>query len=293
MDAELRMIEGKPVLRFERTLRHSPEKVWRVVTDPAEMKHWFPAEVDIDGRRMRFTFPDEAPVDADGGEGELLESDPPKVFAFRWLNDVLRFEILPRDEGCLLVFTAVVTNRLSIGRDAPGWATCLDALTAHADGTEFEPPAEWLPRIEHYIRHFGLDEGTDEPQGVRFERDLVWTPLDDVWKVLTEGDETGVPPRAAHPGITPGEITRSEAPHLLEYEWLRDGEPQGKVRWEFDHVPLQGTTVTLVQENAHGPEALAAWHVHLELFFAATQGEIRCPWPEDREAELAERYAGR
>ncbi|WP_231114478.1 SRPBCC domain-containing protein [Lentzea aerocolonigenes] len=293
MDAELRMIEGKPVLRFERRLRHSPEKVWRVVTEPAEMKHWFPAEVTIDGRRMSFTFPSEAPVDADGGEGEVIESDPPKVFAFRWLNDVLRFEILPREDGCLLVFTAVVTNKLSVGRDAPGWTTCLDALVAHADGTKFEPPTEWLPIIEHYIAEFGLDEGTDEPAGVTFVRDLVWKPLDEVWQLLTEGIDDAVPPRAVHPGLTPGKVTRAEAPHLLEFEWLQDGEPKGVVRWEFEHVKLQGSTVTLVQENAHGPEALAAWHVHLELFFAATQGEIRGPWPKDREEELAKRYAER
>ncbi|SEQ44477.1 Uncharacterized conserved protein YndB, AHSA1/START domain [Lentzea xinjiangensis] len=292
MDVELRMIEGKPVLRFERELRHSPEKVWRVVTDPAEMRHWFPAEVEVDGRKMRFTFPEAAPVDADGGEGEVLECDPPRVFAFRWIDDVLRFEVLPRDQGCLLVFTAVVTTRLTAGRDAPGWITCLDALVAHVDGVEFQAPRDWLARIEHYVREFGLDEGTDGPGGVRFVRDLVWTPLDDVWQVLTEGSEDGVPTRAAHPGLEPGRVVRSDAPRLLEYEWLQDGEPRGVVRWEFDHVPLQGTTVTLLQENAHGPEALAAWHVHLELFFAATQGEIRCPWPSDREEELRRRYAG-
>lgn len=293
MDAELRMIEGKPVLRFERRLRHSPEKVWRVVTEPAEMKHWFPAEVAIDGRRMSFTFPDTAPVDADGGEGELLESDPPKVFAFRWHSDVLRFEILPQAEGCLLVFTAVVTTKLSAGRDVPGWITCLDALAAHADGTPFEPPTEWLPQIEHYVAKFGLDEGTDAPDGVRFVRDLVWAPLDAVWALLTEGTTGTVPARAAHPGITAGRLTRFEAPHVLEYEWLRDGAVQGLVRWEFQHEHLQGTTVTLVQENAHGPEALAAWHAHLELFFAATQGDIRRPWSAEREEELAKRYAQR
>ncbi|KOV82097.1 hypothetical protein ADL03_26365 [Nocardia sp. NRRL S-836] len=301
-------IEGKPVLRFERTLRHSPEKVWRVVTEPAEMKHWFPAEVTIDGRKLTFTFPEAAPVDADGGEGELLESDPPKVFAFRWHNDVLRFELLPHPDGCLLVFTAVITSKLSAGRDAPGWLTCLDALTAHADGTEFTPPTDWLARIEHHVAEFGLDEGTDDPDGVRFVRDLVWTPLDAVWALLTESATesatesttestdvtTGtVPTRAAHPGITPGRVIRAEAPHLLEYEWLRDGTPQGVVRWELTHEHLQGTTATLFQENAHGPEALAAWHVHMELFFAATQGDIRCPWPAAREKELVQRYAGR
>ncbi|MEU2123836.1 hypothetical protein [Nocardia niwae] len=40
------------------------------------------------------------------------------------------------------------------------------------------------------------------------------------------------------------------------------------------------------------PRLLAAWHVHLELFFAATQGDIRCPWPADRVDALAGRYTG-
>ncbi|SDG90948.1 Uncharacterized conserved protein YndB, AHSA1/START domain [Lentzea fradiae] len=291
MDVELRMIKGRPVLRFERELRHSPEKVWRVVTDPSEMRHWFPAEVELDGRKMRFTFPEAAPVDADGGEGELIESDPPKVFAFRWEQDVLRFELLPREDGCLLVLTVAVTSRLSVGRDTPGWIGCLDALEAHADGRPFEPVTDHLPLIEHYVREFGLDLGTDEPEGVRFVRDLVWAPLDDVWRLLTDGGADTVPARAAHPGLTPGRVTKAEAPRLLEYEWLRDGEPQGVVRWEFEHVPLQGTTVTLTQENAHGPEALAAWHVHLELFFAAIQGVER-PWSAEREAELTRHYTG-
>jgi uncharacterized protein YndB with AHSA1/START domain len=34
MSTELRRIDGKPVLRFERVLAHPPAKVWRAVTEP-------------------------------------------------------------------------------------------------------------------------------------------------------------------------------------------------------------------------------------------------------------------
>ena len=37
--------------------------------------------------------------------------------------------------------------------------------------------------------------------------------------------------------------------------------------------------------------SLAMWHVHLELFFAAVHGDIRCPWPTERVEELTKHYS--
>jgi len=121
-------IDGRPVLRFERQLAHPPAKVWKAITDPAEMAHWFPAAVDFPGAvdtelkpgaTMRFTFPDAAPLDTTG-EGEILEFDPPKVYAFRWNTDVLRFELVPDGSGCRLVFSQTLgggwVGRLAAGR---------------------------------------------------------------------------------------------------------------------------------------------------------------------------------
>jgi uncharacterized protein YndB with AHSA1/START domain len=33
---------GRYVLRFERHLGHSVERVWRALTEPSELAHWFP-----------------------------------------------------------------------------------------------------------------------------------------------------------------------------------------------------------------------------------------------------------
>ena len=38
--------EGRTVLRFERRLAHAPDKVWRAVTEPSELAHWFPAKIE-------------------------------------------------------------------------------------------------------------------------------------------------------------------------------------------------------------------------------------------------------
>ncbi|CCH33889.1 SRPBCC family protein [Actinosynnema sp. NPDC047251] len=280
MSAELRRVDGKPVLRFERVLRHPRHKVWRAVTDPAEFKHWFPAEVTVDGTTLRFTFPDSESA------GEVLELDPPNVFAFRWNSDVLRFELRPHDEGCLLVFTHALDAEPAAGRTAAGWDTCLTALDASLDGRTAEPPTDWLGPMERYVRAFGLDRGRVEDGLVRFVRDLVWTPLGEVWELFTAG-APGLPAHATTPHVPPGPVIAVDPPRLLEF-----ASPTGTVRWEFRHDPDSGTSVELthaVTDPAFTPTALAGWHVRLELLFAATFGEHR-PWPEDRFAELERRY---
>jgi uncharacterized protein YndB with AHSA1/START domain len=301
-EATLTTMNGKPTLRLERRLAHPPAKVWRAVSDPAEMAHWFPAKVEAElrpGAPMRFTFPEEAVVDG-AWEGEVLEVDPPKVFMFRWNADVLRIEIIPEDGGCLLVFTQTIgggpVGRLGAGRTAAGWDTCLDALVAGLDGTTAEPRTDWLTPMEAYIDKFELGEGTVRDTDLHFARDLVWTPPEKVWALLVEDASPavgGTPPARAVNGYVPaGELTAVDEPHVLEYE-AGDG---GTVRWEIVSDPVLGVRVELTQTLPPAerlPITLAAWHVHMELFFAAVMGEVRCPWPTERTERLAEHYANR
>ncbi|ALG12932.1 SRPBCC family protein [Kibdelosporangium phytohabitans] len=305
--ATLSTIDGKPTLRFERRLRHPPSKVWRAVTEPAELAHWFPAAVELElrpGAPMRFTFAEEAVVDG-AWDGEVLEVDEPKVFMYRWNHDVLRFELIPDGDGCLLVFTQTVggdwVGKLGAARTAAGWDDCLDAMAAQLDGATAAQDNDWLARAESYIEKFGLGRGTvHEVTGgveLRFARDLVWKPQDVTWAFLVEDSPLdGEPPLRATNGHVPaGRLTASDAPNTLEYEWLHDGSPAGTVRWAFVWDPELGSRVELTQSvpaalSEHQSEWLAAWQVHLEVFFAGLHGENRCPWPEDRVTELTEQY---
>jgi uncharacterized protein YndB with AHSA1/START domain len=288
--ANLHTVEDRPMLRLERRLKHPPSKVWAAITDAAELAHWFPAAVDAElaiGATIRFTFEGEQ----EATEGEILALDPPKVFAYTWNDDELRWEITPDGTGSRLVFTHTFGRgepaiaKLAAGRTAAGWDVCLAAMRAWLDGETFQPPRQWLEPMESYITEFGLAEGEvlARPDGwvVRFRRDLVWKPIEEVWALLTDGGEVTVgaqPPAPATNGDVPaGPATTVEAPHVLEYEWLHDGVAAGRVRWEIIHDPREGTRVELTQtlpaELADlRATALAAWHGQLDLFFAATHG---------------------
>jgi len=304
--ATLRTIDGQPVLRLERRLRHSPAKVWRAVTDPAELVNWFPAAVETElrpGAPMRFTFADVAGDDT--WDGEVLEVDEPKVFMFRWSLDVLRFELIPDGEGCRLVFTQTIggdwVGRLAAGRSAAGWDTCLGLLTAGLDGRPATAPAHWLAPMERYVEEFGLAAGTvtRTPEGfeLRFARDLVWKPPAEVWSVLTGDTDLGErpPPSATAEHVPAGRLRHAAPPRELTYEWLHDGRPAGTVTWRIVSDERLGVRVEVTQTvpaelAGLRATALAAWQVRLELFFAACAGDHR-PWPADRAEELVGRYA--
>ncbi|TVT16500.1 SRPBCC family protein [Amycolatopsis acidiphila] len=258
-------VSGATVLRFERRFKHPVAKVWRAITDPAEMAHWFPATVETElkvGAPMTFVFPGTAPIDG-ARDGEILELDPPKVYAFRWNHDILRFELVPDGDGCVLHFTQTLgggdLGRLAAGRNAAGWDHCLGALGARLDDRLDEPFTDWLSAMRHYLDVFGLAEGTrvDTAEGaeLHFGLDLVWKPIEEAWQVLAE--------RGPKP-------TRAEAPRLLEH----DGEP-GLVRWELFADPDFGTRVELthVLPAEYADAELAAWPARLEDLFTAVHAD--------------------
>ena len=103
--------------------------------------------------------------------------------------------------------------------------------------------------------------------------------------------------RFTHGYVEAGTVTAVEAPEELEYTWLHDGATAGKVRFVLVQDDAFGNRVELTQTIPgrladRRAEALAAWHTHLELLFAAVQGQVRC-WPEGRTEELTQRYRSR
>jgi uncharacterized protein YndB with AHSA1/START domain len=302
---------GQAVLRFERRLAHPPEKVWRAVTEPSELAHWFPATVELElrpGAPVHF-----AEEDPDIGEstGEVLEVDPPKVFAFRWGGDVLRFELVPDGAGCRLHFSHALSggdvwgDEKFAAQHAAGWDACLELLDARLDGRTAEggSMAEWFVRNEVYVEEFGLAEGeiVDDAEGsvLRFERILIQPP-DEVWTALTGATDlrTGAEPPepVCSPAVPAGAVTEIEPERVLTYDWLHDGERAGWVRWT---VSGRKYACRLVLTQSVRPELddlraqmLAAWQVHLERFIASLH-EIERPWPVDRVELLEKMYAER
>jgi uncharacterized protein YndB with AHSA1/START domain len=157
-DAVLVTSGSRPVLRFERHLRASPERVWRSITDPSELTGWFPCDVEAEswtvGAAIRFVF-----RQGEGPElmGVVLECDEPRVLAFTWGPETLRFELEPDGGGgTRLVFSDELDPPFA-ARNAAGWEVCLAALDPQAPVSE-----SWQSRFEHYTGAFSPSLGNQE-----------------------------------------------------------------------------------------------------------------------------------
>jgi uncharacterized protein YndB with AHSA1/START domain len=143
---------ARPVLRFERNLPASVEAAWRAITDPAEMRAWFPTRIEIEGGRWRsgarltHHFDGHA---VDPLPGVVLEWDPPHRVRFTWGTDTIGFELAPAP-GDTTIF--VLTEELSANvaaRNAAGWDGCLDRLQ---HGRERD---NWKARFDRYAAELG------------------------------------------------------------------------------------------------------------------------------------------
>lgn len=289
---------GRAVLRFERRLAHPVEKVWRALSDPAHLVRWFPSAVEFEpgvDAKVRFTAPGGGDLI---GEGVIIEFDPPRVLAFTWNTDALRWELSPNGAGTLLVFTHVVLDGPMAGCFAAGWHGCLDGLSALLAGRpipEQAGPRKYAERHDAYAASFGLGEATvtDDAEGWTMSVDrLLPHPPDAVWAALTATGEQAagqapsgamVPaPLRAGPVTELAERTTMEREWVtggttLEYPWLsEDGVAEGRVRWELTRGHPGGTRVVVTQTGPArlpGPraDAPAAWRAHLD----ALAGRLR------------------
>jgi hypothetical protein len=138
MNGKLETVGEQTVLRFERRLDHSIERVWRAIADPEELCHWFPKSEPL----------------------EVTESEPPRLLTGTWYGDVLRFELRPDGEGSVLVFTHAFAEREKSARDAAGWDSCFrrfDALLAGEPMSESDSLESWPDVHERYVESFGVD----------------------------------------------------------------------------------------------------------------------------------------
>jgi uncharacterized protein YndB with AHSA1/START domain len=157
--------DGRSRLRFTRTLRHPQDLVWRAVTEPEHLAHWFPTTIDGDraaGARLLFTFPAGEAPDFDG---EMLAFEPPSLMEFRWGPDVIRLELRPVAEGTVLTLLDTLEEHGKAARDGAGWHVCLDALEAGLRGEDDarRAIAAWNDVHPDYVERFGPAADTVGP----------------------------------------------------------------------------------------------------------------------------------
>jgi uncharacterized protein YndB with AHSA1/START domain len=159
-NAEVRKDGEKWTLILVRELRHSPEKVWQALTDPAHLREWAPFEVDGNlgavGTTVKLTWVG-TPTSFDT---KVTLADIPKLLEygdFRW-------ELEPLGGGTrLTLWTSIDRRFISMG--AAGWHISLDVLDRLLSGTPISRIAGaeamkfegWQRLNSEYAKLFGVE----------------------------------------------------------------------------------------------------------------------------------------
>ena len=235
IDGTLQTIDGRPALRFERRLAHTPERVWRAVTEPAELAQWFVAPVGWTPA-LGETF------EGEGQSGEITALEAPRLLAWSWGRERYAFELAADGDGTRLVFTHVFDPSYGpAAQHAAGWETYLDRLDAMLDGGALSEEDAHGPigeLHEIYAARFGQDpapgrkmiasfgfrdltlendDGDDGGARLRLQRRFRH-PVERVWRAISE------PGELAHwfPADAPMEVLESDPPHRLVASWFGD-----------------------------------------------------------------------
>ncbi len=124
----------KWTLVLVRELRHSPEKVWSALTDPASLREWAPFDADRSlasvGSVRLSTVGTPAPQVSDT---QVTRADAPRLLEYRWGENDLRWQLEPLGDGTrLTLWHNIDRNFISMG--AAGWHICLDVLDRFVGG---------------------------------------------------------------------------------------------------------------------------------------------------------------
>ena len=156
----------KWTLVLVRDLRHSPEKVWQALTDPAHLREWAPFDADGNlgtvGARLQLTTVG-APTPL-VTETRVTRADAPRMLEYNWGGQDIRWELDALGEGTRLTLWHNI-NRGFISMGAAGWHICFDVLdrllTGQPMGRIVGPDAMkfggWQRLNAEYAAQFGIE----------------------------------------------------------------------------------------------------------------------------------------
>jgi uncharacterized protein YndB with AHSA1/START domain len=158
--------EEKWTLILVRELRHSPEKVWQALTDPAHLREWAPFDADGSlgtvGTTVKLTT-----VGAPGPritETKVKRADAPKLLEYTWGDFDMRWQLEALGGSTrLTLWTNIARPYISMG--AAGWHICFDVLDRLLSGTPIGriagPEAMkfggWQRLNAEYAEQFGIE----------------------------------------------------------------------------------------------------------------------------------------
>ncbi len=229
----------------------SPERVWRALTEAAELERWFPLEARVEpgeGGEIFMGWGNEF-----AGTSGILAWEPPRLLATTWgdwegegPDQVTEYRLEPTGDGTRLT---VVTSGFP---DDPDWD---DWVEGTRQGWLFE-----LQSLKHY-----LEEHAGSDRGVLYLRRRVGLSRAEAWERMFAADGVGERPQGGEPFAV-------EPP--WQYAAVVDDPPSGLLRLTVE--PAMGdpdrrdVTVFLSAWGGHDGrlgELGAGWRERLERLF--------------------------
>lgn len=117
-----------------RELRHSPQKVWDALTDPAQLREWAPFDAD---RNLGVAGPAKLSTVAtptiNVSNISVKRAERPRLLEYDWGGNDIRWELEPVATGTRLKLWHNI-NRNFIAMGAAGWHISFDALNRFLSG---------------------------------------------------------------------------------------------------------------------------------------------------------------
>ncbi|GAB1641207.1 SRPBCC family protein [Krasilnikovia sp. MM14-A1259] len=123
-------------LVFIRDLKHPPDRVWRALTDPAEIDQWAPFAAARDLAEPGDTTL--TMIDGDTRADQpatVVRAEAPRVLEYTWGADRLRWELDPDGAGTRLTLRHTLAQPEMDAMVAAGWHLCIAVLARLLDGT--------------------------------------------------------------------------------------------------------------------------------------------------------------
>jgi len=171
--AQIRKDGEKWTLILVRELRHSPEKVWRALTDPVHLREWAPYDADGDlgtvGTTVRLTTVGAPKPHVT--ETTVRRADAPKTLEYNWGSNEMRWELEAVGNGTRLTLWINIGRRF-ISMGAAGWHIALDVLDQLLSGERIGRMVgpgtmkfgAWQRLNVEYAKQFGIEAPNWPPQ---------------------------------------------------------------------------------------------------------------------------------
>lgn len=162
--AEVEKEADEWTLKLVRELRHSPEKVWQALTDPAQLREWAPFDADRDmGHVGPVTLSTVGTPKPQVSETTVTRADPPRLLEYRWGQQSLQWVLEPTEMGTRLTLRHKIDRRF-VSMGAAGWHICFDVLDGLLSGAPLgrivagDAMKFGWPRLNAaYAEQFGID----------------------------------------------------------------------------------------------------------------------------------------